>query len=100
MAKPKKGDVIEQLEKAKIAFDPTMTVDELVALLPKEPEAPAGDAPEAPTEPEAPAEGDKGTKTVYNTRGQAVRTYSKENHGADYAKLAKEYAEKIGGSVK
>ena len=37
---------------------------------------------------------------VYNQSGSLVRTYTIENHGEDAGKLANEYANKIGGSVK
>lgn len=42
----------------------------------------------------------KGSFDVYNRGGALVRTYSEEAHGKDAEKLAKEYAEKIGGAVK
>lgn len=37
---------------------------------------------------------------VYDARGTYVRTYSAENHGPDFRKLADMYAGKIGGSVR
>ncbi len=38
--------------------------------------------------------------SVYKENGEFVRTYSKSLHGKDFKKLAKEFASKIGGSVK
>lgn len=104
MAKPKKADVVAKLEAAKIAFDPKLTVDELVKLLPQEsavaedpgPTGAVADA-EVPAEPEV---GGKGSATVYAKNGMVVRTYTKEDHGKDYKELAKGYASKIGGTSK
>jgi len=41
-----------------------------------------------------------GSVSVYNKKGDFLRVYSKEAHGADYKKLAKGFAEKVGGTVK
>lgn len=51
-------------------------------------------------EEEADEESDKDEASVYKENGEFVRTYSKSVHGKDFKKLAKEFAGKIGGSVK
>ena len=38
--------------------------------------------------------------SVLKENGEFVRSYSLSDHGKDYKKLAKEYAGKIGGSIK
>ena len=57
------------------------------------------DIEEAPQKDTTPAN-EKGTVSVLSSRGLFLRAYSKELHGADYKGLAKEYAMKIGGTVK
>ena len=90
MAKPKKADVVAKLEAAGIVFDAESTVDELIALLPVD---------ESKKDDESEDDG-KGTATVLSKTGAPVRTYTKEVHGKEYKDLAKQYATKIGGSVR
>lgn len=56
---------------------------------------------EAGPEPEVKVEVVKSASaSVYTSRGQFVRTYTKSIHGSKFDDLAKEYAGKIGGTVR
>lgn len=103
MAKPKKGDVVEALEKAGIVFDPEATLEVLMPLydaLPKEEsEEKEEEEAEEETEEDEEEEADGDSVTVLARNGQAIRTYTKTLHGKDFRKLAKEFTEKIRGSI-
>lgn len=79
-----KAEIVAELESMGLDFDPSATKAELKALLPASEEA-----DEAPVV--------KGAATVLWRGGS--RTYTKEEHGADYKALAQSFAEKKGGSV-
>lgn len=65
---------------------------------PKMPSEPVGGT--EPVEPiAAVAEPKEGEIAVIRTDGSVVRVYTKEVHGADYAKLAESFAEKNGLAV-
>ena len=42
----------------------------------------------------------RGDAVVFDKVGNYVRTYTQELHGKDYGKIAKGYANKIGGTVR
>ncbi len=61
---------------------------------------PAGTPSEASTAPADVEVSSSQSVSVYNRSGGYVRTYSREEHGPDYRKLAAGYATKIAGTVR
>ena len=82
-----KIETIAKLKELGIEFDETATKAELSALL-----------PEIEDEVETEEESSKTEATVVYAGG--TRTYTKEIHGKDFEKLAKQFAGKFNGEVK
>lgn len=99
MANPTRAKVVEALEKAGVQFDAEATLKDLMPLYEKLP-AEGATSTDADKKDEEEDTGGKGSATVYNKTGAPVRTYTKAVHGKEYKDLAKEYATKIGGSVR
>jgi hypothetical protein len=83
-------EIKDILDARGIAYEPTMLKAELEVLLPEDV---VKDAPD--TDLEA-TDSTVATKVdVYNKHGVYIRTYSLEQHGVDFDKLASQFQEKI-----
>ena len=117
----KKSDVIKSVETSENDIEHVVTEEDLntnpelaeqgvkvgeTIVIPKDAivEAPEDSKEETEEEDEDSEEEEEETNedeaSVYKENGEFVRAYSKEVHGKDFKKLAKEFAGKIGGQVK
>ena len=108
----KKSDVIKSVETSENDIEHVVTEEDLntnpelaeqgvkvgeTIVIPKDAIV---EAPEDSKEETEEEETNEDEASVYKENGEFVRAYSKEVHGKDFKKLAKEFAGKIGGQVK
>jgi len=108
----KKSDVIKSVETSENDIEHVVTEEDLntnpelaeqgvkvgeTIVIPKDAIV---EAPENSKEETEEEETNEDEASVYKENGEFVRAYSKEVHGKDFKKLAKEFAGKIGGQVK